>query len=327
MCRPLHLKAKISKCKVLYINITGLTSEILKNLVLAGVQAVICDNRPFEEALEGSPSFFLPEIDTSKAVDENSHESPTKRPKVSRTVAESVRKSIEDLNPLLGECETLAIDLKDISGDVLSDFDIVIASHICTTDAIRIVKALRTTEKKGKFFMADCFGLNGACCIDLGQGHAYLDDVGKTLQPPKLMDPYVPLEDIFDVSLDNCINRFHKTPPNSWVEYRCILEFADERSEWPSYRSADEFVTIVGNWINQTSPKLLSSVSNETFLRNLSQVAAAELAPVCSVLGGIISNEVIKAISGKGAPANNVLLFDGLACKTWSFLVQKPPSS
>jgi ubiquitin-like 1-activating enzyme E1 A len=29
-------------------------------------------------------------------------------------------------------------------------------------------------------------------------------------------------------------------------------------------------------------------------------------------MGGVVGNEVIKAISGKGEPAHNTLLFDGL---------------
>jgi hypothetical protein len=35
------------------------------------------------------------------------------------------------------------------------------------------------------------------------------------------------------------------------------------------------------------------------------KVSTSEVAPVCAVLGGIIGNEVIKAISVKGEPANN----------------------
>jgi ubiquitin-like 1-activating enzyme E1 A len=43
---------------------------------------------------------------------------------------------------------------------------------------------------------------------------------------------------------------------------------------------------------------------------------AAEFAPVCAVLGGIIANNVVAAVSGSGAPLNNLLyysLFDGRA--------------
>lgn len=43
---------------------------------------------------------------------------------------------------------------------------------------------------------------------------------------------------------------------------------------------------------------------------------AAEFAPVCAVLGGIIANNVVAAVSGSGAPLHNLLyysLFDGRA--------------
>jgi hypothetical protein len=51
-------------------------------------------------------------------------------------------------------------------------------------------------------------------------------------------------------------------------------------------------------------------LGGEENLRSLALKASAEVSPVCSVLGGIIGNEVIKALSGtKGEPANNILLF------------------
>jgi len=41
------------------------------------------------------------------------------------------------------------------------------------------------------------------------------------------------------------------------------------------------------------------------------KTSRCSLAVVCAVFGGVIGNEVIKAISGKGEPACNVLCFDG----------------
>jgi hypothetical protein len=48
---------------------------------------------------------------------------------------------------------------------------------------------------------------------------------------------------------------------------------------------------------------------------------------VCAVLGGMLGNEIIKVVSGKGEPANNTLLLDGNLCKTWTFLVQPKPQT
>ena len=51
--------------------------------------------------------------------------------------------------------------------------------------------------------------------------------------------------------------------------------------------------------------------------------ANAEVSPVCAVLGGVLGNEVIKAISGRGEPANNILLFDGLEGGCKAFTIKK----
>ena len=36
-----------------------------------------------------------------------------------------------------------------------------------------------------------------------------------------------------------------------------------------------------------------------------------ELSPVCAVVGGVLAQEVIKAVSQKDKPLNNFFLFDG----------------
>ena len=38
----------------------------------------------------------------------------------------------------------------------------------------------------------------------------------------------------------------------------------------------------------------------------------AEIAPVCAIIGGILGQEVIKAISHKDEPIYNVFAFDGI---------------
>jgi ubiquitin-like 1-activating enzyme E1 A len=57
-------------------------------------------------------------------------------------------------------------------------------------------------------------------------------------------------------------------------------------------------------------------------IETLGKAGLAQVAPVCAVLGGMLGNEIIKVISGKGEPANNTLLLDGNTCKAFSFLVK-----
>lgn len=48
-----------------------------------------------------------------------------------------------------------------------------------------------------------------------------------------------------------------------------------------------------------------------------------ELSAVCAVVGGIIGQEVLKAISRKGTPAFNCFVFDGMTQEGRVILVPK----
>lgn len=43
---------------------------------------------------------------------------------------------------------------------------------------------------------------------------------------------------------------------------------------------------------------------------NLFELVFGEVVPVCAVLGGVIAQEVIKGVSQREVPINNVFLFD-----------------
>ena len=97
----------MSNARVLYINLTGVTCEMIKNLVLAGVAAVICDNRPYPAAVREVPSSFLKAADMEKIIassksDGNDEEPEAKRAKTTKmTVGEAISPKVDDLNPLL----------------------------------------------------------------------------------------------------------------------------------------------------------------------------------------------------------------------------------
>lgn len=302
----------MAQSKVLYIHVTGLSSEVLKNLVLAGIRAVLCDGRPYPEAVKETPLLFLKQIDRQTQGSMHSNKS----------VAEVLQSKVEELNPLLGECAIYNTSPADLTDEFVAQFQIVLCSHVRLTDAIRISRAV--TAAGHQFFMADCFGLNGAAIIDLGQQHTYRPEVGKKLLDVQTLGVhYVPLEvAMLQMSLQDATNRFHKSPPNIWIQYRCLLEYVDQHNGvWPTTDTVEEFVQGIHQWLAQTASTMISKVTHEE-LRLLARTASAEVAPVCSILGGVLGNEIIKAISGKGEPANNTLLFDGSSCKLWNFLVR-----
>ena len=314
----------MASSSVLYIHVTGLSSEIIKNLVLAGIRAVICDNRIFPEAILDTPSIFLTNDDReeNKIVDDNA----ASNKRIKRTVADAMKSKIEELNPLLGDCEICNESVSQLTSEYISKFSIIVASRLCSvSDAIRIANVC--TAAGNKFYMADCFGLNGVSVLDLGKDHTYRPEIGKKLLDVTTLKHHISLASIFnEAKLHDATNRFHKTPPPSWMQYRCILEYVERKNQWPDSTNAVEFVETIREWVQTTSPSLIDhELLSPKALHDLAQTATVEIAPVCSVLGGILGNEIIKAISGKGEPANNTLLFDGVSCKSWTFLVQPKP--
>ena len=102
------------------------------------------------------------------------------------------------------------------------------------------------------------------------------------------------------------------------------MEYQAKQKSWPCAEKADEFVKIVQEWVAEEAPQLKDlDILQPNALTKLAMVATAEMAPICATLGGIIGNEVIKAISGKGEPANNTLLFDGITGRCRNVLVKK----
>ena len=39
-----------------------------------------------------------------------------------------------------------------------------------------------------------------------------------------------------------------------------------------------------------------------------------ELSPICAIVGGVLAQDVIRAVSAKDTPIRNFFLFDGISC-------------
>lgn len=106
---------------------------------------------------------------------------------------------------------------------------------------------------------------------------------------PKLEDPK--LIHLGFIALDNFVNKF-KAYPRPWNE-----------------EDAGEFLCIakeVANMYNETV--------NESFFKSFSKFCSGSICPMNSIIGGIASQEVLKACSGKFTPIHQYFCFDALEC-------------
>jgi ubiquitin-like 1-activating enzyme E1 A len=303
----------MSNARVLYINLTGVTCEIMKNLVLAGVAAVVCDSRPYPEAVREMPcSFFHAEDMESAASEIGSSQC---------TVAKSVQPKVEELNPLLaGRNSIEERPIAELSDEFFTQFDAIVASRLTVEEAKRISTSLQKVEEGKLFIVTDTFGFDGCAHLDFGANHKFRRELGKDkLSDLMSVEPYLSMADMMSISLEGAKGRWDKSVPRILVLHRLLMDY---------WRLGDkpEFAKYAQDWlaISKLSPSVLASDVQDSSLDALAEIAQhPEVSPVCAVLGGILGNEVIKSLTGKGEPANNVMLFSGFDGGCRSFLLTK----
>ena len=342
----------MSNARVLYINLTGVTCEMMKNLVLAGVAAAICDNRPYPAAVREVPSSFLKAADMEKIIastksDGNDEEPEAKRAKTTKmTVGEAISPKVDELNPLLiGRNSIENRSLSTLPDEYFGQFDAVVASRLSITEVRRISSAISKYHENQKekhesnnntdgekyqnntlFIVTDTFGLDGCAHLDFGASHTYIRELGKDkLSDPTKITPYVSMGDMLAVPLKEATGRWDKVPPRILVLHRLLIDYWSS-SEYTNNNGKDsnvdedkvkeQFVTYARGWMetHEIPSASLELEENQPMpLEHLAGIALhPEVCPVAAVLGGVLGNEVIKSLTRKGEPSNNVLMFSGL---------------
>jgi ubiquitin-like 1-activating enzyme E1 A len=312
----------MSTARVLYINLTGVTCEIMKNLVLAGVAAVVCDDRPYPEAVREMPCSFFHAKEMEEAVpseiNDGAEPDAKKAKRIPATVASAIQPKVEELNPLLsGRNSIVERTAASLPDDYFSQFDAIVASRLTVLEAKRISSSLQKAEVGKLFIVTDTFGFDGCAHLDFGSSHTYRRELGKDkLSDILKIEPYLSMADMLDVPLASVKGRWDKEAPRTLVLHRLLMDYW-EQCKNGQQKPTQNFVSFSDEWLSTNN---LTSVGKSIDLTKLADIADyPEVPPVSAVLGGILGNEVIKALTGKGEPSNNVLLFNGIdgGCRTF----------
>lgn len=87
---------------------------------------------------------------------------------------------------------------------------------------------------------------------------------------------------------------------------RILQTFRDQENRDPCYKTRDEDI--------QKLLKLRNEIAGEYVPDELLEDVFAQIAPSAAIVGGELSQEIIKAVSQKEAPHNNLFLFDPVTC-------------
>lgn len=280
---------RLSKAKVLVSGIKGVVAEFCKNIVLAGVGSLTLmdDRRVTTEAL--SANFLI---------------SPDECINGGKSLAEICCESLKDFNPNV-RVSVIKGNPSSFGVDFYNDFDIVILSCCSLAEKKLINEKCRKASKNVAFYTVDCRDSFGEIFVDL-QNHVYSKNKsGETIECDLKYPGYEEAIDIPWRSLPRKVSKLY-------FAMRVIEKFEHDETRSCRDVSAADLPSVLKLRKELCEAHSLNEAHiPETLLERLVS-GIQEFPPVCAIVGGILGQEVIKAISGKGEPLKNFFFFDAM---------------
>lgn len=307
----LDAQKRLRGSRVLLVGMGGLGAEVAKNLILAGVKALTMLDH--EQVTEEScrAQFLIPVTDKGK------------------NRAQASLERAQYLNPMVEvRADTDRVETKP--DDFFLQFDAVCLTG-CSRDLMVHVDQL-CSQRNIKVFCGDVFGYYGYMFADLGQEHHYVEEKPKMVKPadssndgPEAKKPKVdPNETTMvkktatfcslkealavDWTSEKAKSSLKRTPMDYFLLH-VLLKFRTDkgRDPYPESFVADSQL------LRQIRDDVLEAmgVSNDLIPQDFVSHCFSEMAPVCAVVGGVMAQEMIKAISQRDAPHKNFFFFDG----------------
>lgn len=318
----MQAQQKIRNANVLLITMRGLGNEIAKNLVLSGIGTLtIVDHEKVTEADLGA-QFLVSQ--------EEGH--------VGKNRAEAALPAIQKLNPRVS-IFTDTGDVRQKGASYFAMFDMVIATDL-DPDALNIINTATRLNMK-PFYAAGTHGLYGFIFADLIE-HSYNIEREKPNVPTELKAE-TRTRIIFDIQSKKeggkdieivSKKEFYSTwllasdgafLPEEFTKNKrrlkavspalsCLRALWDFQSQHEGRTPGDRNDLKVFTTVAMQKHKDLSlptETLNSEFLRSFLQNIGCEIAPVTSVLGGQLAQDVINVLGQTQQPIQNTVIFDG----------------
>ncbi|KAG2151348.1 hypothetical protein DEU56DRAFT_777406 [Suillus clintonianus] len=296
----LEAQQRMRNATILVIRLRGTATEAIKNIVLAGIgKLVIFDSEEVKEEDLGAGFFFRDEDVGKKRVD-------------------AAKARIEALNPLV---TVQALRHPTLLEQGSLEALIMSVDLVCVTDwdregLIKINDICRQFEKP--FYAGGTFGLLGYVFCDLLK-HDYISP-----------DRSAPKEAPKNVKASASYSRLYMALQHRWTGLTkrqtkelnpavvhlilALWEYQNNHEgNLPDDMDAASELGKIANSILATSDvnrQVLTSVPQD-LIDAMSTSAAHEFSPTCAVVGGILAQDILKALAAREAPIANFFTFDG----------------
>uniref|UniRef100_A0A8C1GNB6 SUMO-activating enzyme subunit 1 n=1 Tax=Cyprinus carpio TaxID=7962 RepID=A0A8C1GNB6_CYPCA len=308
----LDAQKRLRGSRVLLVGLRGLGAEVAKNLILAGVKGLtLLDHEQVTE--ESRRAQFLIPVDAD-----------------GQNQAQASLERAQLLNPMVEvKADTDAVESKP--DYFFFQFDAVCLTR-CSKDLMVRVDQL-CASRNIKVFCGDVYGYHGYMFSDLGQEHHYVEEKPKVVKgsneandgpeakKPKV-DPnettmvkktisFSSLKEALEVDWTNekAKSSLKRTPADYFL-LQVLLKFRTDKGRDPqpdSFAEDSQLLLQIRDDVLETM-----GLSSELLPNTFVSYCFSEMAPVCAVVGGVLGQEIVKALSQRDAPHRNFFFFDGL---------------
>lgn len=283
----LDAQKRLRSSNILIVGINSLGAEVAKNLVLAGVRSLtIMDNN--------------------------------KR-------AEIACQHLQLLNPMV-EVSPNTKSIEDTNNEFFLSYSAVCIMSSNVKTLIRINNLCRKHDKK--FFCGDIWGFYGYCFLDLNH-HCYVEEKAnftlkqdckepkskkiraddKTTQMITKSVDFTSLEKALAVKAGKFGTALNKQTSSLFFLLHVIFKFWALNQRYPSLNSREDDINKLLQLKDEVMKEL--SIDGKRLEDQVLMQIFGELSPVSAVVGGVLAQEIIKAVSCKDSPIKNFFLFHG----------------
>ncbi|KAJ8369116.1 hypothetical protein SKAU_G00091440 [Synaphobranchus kaupii] len=308
----LDAQKRLRGSRVLLIGLRGLGAEVAKNLILAGVKGLtLLDHEKVTE--ESSRAQFLIPVGSD-----------------GQNRAQASLERAQYLNPMV-EVKADTDNAESKPDEFFLQFDAVCLTG-CPRDLMVRVDQV-CTQRNVKVFCGDVFGYHGYMFSNLGPEHHYVEEKPKAAKPkqesndgpeakkPKV-DPnettmvkktasFCPMKEALEVDwTSEKAKASLKRTPSDYFLLQVLLKFRTDKGRDPHPSSFTEDAPL----LRQIRDDVLEAqgLSSDLLPDDFVTYCFSEMAPVCAVVGGVLGQEIVKALSQRDAPHRNFFFFDGL---------------
>jgi ubiquitin-like 1-activating enzyme E1 A len=304
----LDAQKRLRSSRVCVVGMGGLGCEVSKNLVLSGVKSLNMVDGNNLSAEDATSQFLAP------------------RDKVGSNRAEASLLRLQQLNPMV-EVTADPTDSTVKDAEFFQKFEVVVATTCSQAELVRINSICRAA--KILFYAGDVFGFFGFSFMDL-VSHNFVEEVTQQVQQEDDTDEpqtkkqktaetetksvkkemaFVSLAETLKVDWSSELysKRIRRMDPSFFL-LQVLFAFKTEMGHNPRPGSREEDLAKLTKLRDTTLTKL--SVPTAKIPDQMLGLLFAELSPVAAIVGGVLGQEIIKAISNKDAPHNNFFFYN-----------------